>query len=124
MAARSQTPAPPGVEPHGSALRVRDLWKLILGFWTLYWVAYIVPDALAHWIDPVRYNPLRGLRVFDEGAEAATWALLTPALLWLGIRYPIGRANWYWRLPVHAGWCAAPRRRTGTSTTSRTRRPR
>lgn len=75
-------------------------WGLILGVWTVYGLlnsgqAYI--GALLAGRSPITFWTAMLLQL----PQAYTWAVVTPAILWLGRRFPFERGKWPTSAAVH-----------------------
>ncbi|HEY3279993.1 MAG TPA: histidine kinase [Gemmatimonadales bacterium] len=84
----------------------RIRWDLILGVWTAYWLLNTAQQnvlfsmsrgySLPWWISFLLQYPL-----------AYAWALATPAILWLGRRFPFDKRVWPTSVAVHIAICCA-----------------
>jgi signal transduction histidine kinase len=73
-------------------------WGLLIGAWLLLGVICSVQMyAFQH---PDANRTLAGLLVYTVPTWGP-WALATPAIVWLGRRFPVERGTWPWALPVH-----------------------
>ncbi|MFN2433143.1 MAG: hypothetical protein ABR599_10090 [Gemmatimonadota bacterium] len=73
-------------------------WGATLGAWTLIAILFS-----GQWIAMLaaRGEPFTWKVVFFNFSDSYTWALLTPAILWLGRRFPLDRHTWRRSLAVH-----------------------
>jgi signal transduction histidine kinase len=80
-------------------------WRVVAGFWAGFWLLYVVVQWPAYAVAPAGYPAPTPARVLEELVRAALWAALTPAVFWLGARFPLRRGAWgAWgaRLALHA----------------------
>jgi signal transduction histidine kinase len=109
VASPATVAAVPPAEPEGDAATVspglRVPFRAIAGFWTA--------CALV-WCLQVLLMGLGGIARLDEARNyltqfvgAATWALLTPLVLWLARRVRLSRERWAGPLALHVVVCAA-----------------
>lgn len=79
-------------------------WGLILAAWTL--IAILFSGQWAAML-AARGEPFGWRIVFFNFSDSYTWALVTPAILWLAGRFPLERKTWRRSLAVHLPASAA-----------------
>jgi len=76
---------------------------VIFASWSLF-AAFMALQE--HYIAQVMGKPMTWDYTFRaEFTYAYLWALLTPCVLWLAKRFPVGQRNWYRAAPLHAAAC-------------------
>lgn len=74
--------------------------------WLLVSLAWIGPAILAAFQAYVQgrlgnWNPATWRSLLWEGGDWFLYALLTPAVFWMGGRFPLERGKFVWRIPLH-----------------------
>ncbi len=75
--------------------------------WLLVSLAWIGPAILAAFQAYVQgrlgnWNPATWRSLLWEGGDWFLYALLTPAVFWMGQRFPLERGKFLWRIPLHS----------------------
>lgn len=68
-------------------------WKQILGAWTVYWLLNSAQQQVAWYYSRDYFLPV-WISMVLQFPLAYAWALFTPAVLWLGRRFPFERGRW------------------------------
>lgn len=87
------------MEEIGRAPRSRTKWWLIFGCWSFVALFF---SSQAYVQARIYQIPVTFLRVMSwQFSSCYVWFLLTPIILWLNRRFPLGRGRWARSLPAH-----------------------
>jgi len=82
----------------------RNRGWLILGVWTAYGLLGTMQEHISYAMS--RGTPLPwSTSLLLQMPQAYAWALATPAILWLGRRFPFERGRWLTSVPIHLVTC-------------------
>ncbi|HKG91154.1 MAG TPA: histidine kinase [Gemmatimonadaceae bacterium] len=101
-----------GPAPRRGRRRMLRTAGAIVGAWVLLGVIWAGELVAIDWVAR-RSGVVVGPPVTWPGAlafnvrTAAEWVLLTPAIVWLALRWPLGRRRWPTLVPLHAALAAA-----------------
>ena len=83
--------------------KARRGW-LIFGVWTAYGLLGTMQEHISYAMS--RGTPLPwSTSLLLQMPQAYAWAIATPAILWLGRRFPFERGRWLTSIPIHLATC-------------------
>lgn len=83
--------------------KARRGW-LIFGVWTAYGLLGAMQEHISYAMS--RGTPLPwSTSLLLQMPQAYAWAIATPAILWLGRRFPFERGRWLTSIPIHLATC-------------------